>query len=236
MMAPDALASRTSLSVMAPTPRCTTSTRTSRRAELRQRVGERFGRAALVGLDDDRQGGDLPFLERPAEVLERAAPLAATVLRLALEPLRASGRCRAPPPRRPPPGTSRRPPARRRSRGSAPGSTGPAAFTVLAALVEQRAHAAGELAADEVVADLQRAALHQHAWRADPCPDRAWPRRTVPWRPAVGVGLEVEDVGLQQDLLEQAVDAGALLGRDRGRERRCRRTPRARRCAAGGPA
>ena len=53
---------------------------------------------------------------------------------------------------------------------------------------------------------------------------------------AVGIGLEIEDLGLEQDLIEQGVDPDALLGRDLGRERRCRRTPRARRCAAAGPA
>ncbi len=38
----------------------------------------------------------------------------------------------------------------------------------------------------------------------------------MPLRLAVGVGLEVEHVGLEQDLLEQQVDAGPLLGRDAG--------------------
>ena len=36
---------------------------------------------------------------------------------------------------------------------------------------------------------------------------------------AVRVGLEVEDLGLQENLLQQGVDAGALLGRDLGGER-----------------
>jgi len=55
------------------------------RAELGQRVGEGLGGTALVGLDDDGQRGDLPFLEGAAEVFQRAAPLAAAVLGLALE-------------------------------------------------------------------------------------------------------------------------------------------------------
>jgi len=38
-------------------------------AELGQRVGQGLGRAALVGLDDDPEGGDLALLERAAEVL-----------------------------------------------------------------------------------------------------------------------------------------------------------------------
>ena len=40
----------------------------------------------------------------------------------------------------------------------------------------------------------------------------------MPCAAAVGIGLEVEDFRLQQDLLEQLVDAGALLGRDLGGE------------------
>ena len=56
------------------------------------------------------------------------------------------------------------------------------------------------------------------SWPVDPCPDRAWPR--APCRgPCRRIGLEVEDFGLEQDLLEQGLDAGALLGGDLGGER-----------------
>ena len=58
-------------------------------AELGQRVGQRLGRAALVGLDDDAQLRDRAFLELPAEVLEARGLLRAPALRLALEPLAA---------------------------------------------------------------------------------------------------------------------------------------------------
>ena len=73
---------------MAPTPRWMTSTCTSALESCGQRVGERFRRAALVGLDDE--------LERPLvalggmrhEVFERHCPLArATALGLAVEAL-----------------------------------------------------------------------------------------------------------------------------------------------------
>ena len=33
---------------------------------------------------------------------------------------------------------------------------------------------------------------------------------------ALGIGLEVEDLGLEQDLLQQGLDADALLGGDLG--------------------
>ena len=51
-----------------------------------------------------------------------------------------------------------------------------------------------------------------------PLPGSSCASTTVPWR-AVRVRLEIEDLGLQQDLLEQLVDAGALLGRDLRAER-----------------
>jgi hypothetical protein len=106
----------------------------------------------------------------------------------------------------------------------------------LAALVEQRAHATGVHAADEVVAHAQRAVLHEHGGHGALArvelglDDRAGGG-------AVGVGLEVEDLGLQEDLLEQVLDVGALLGdSSRWPATVLRRSPRARRRAAGAPA
>ena len=88
----------------------------------------------------------------------------------------------------------------------------------LAALVEQRAHTTGEQAADEVLSDLECPVLHEHTrhrtlarveLRLDDRADRI----------AIRVGLEVEELGLQQDLVEQLRDAGALLRRNRRRQR-----------------
>ena len=105
----------------------------------------------------------------------------------------------------------------------------------LAALVEQRAHAAGVHAADEVVADLERAVLHEHRG------DRTLARIELRFddrslRAPIRIRLEVEDLRLEQDLVEQRVDVRSLLRRDLGREHLCRRTPRARRRAAAAPA
>src|SRR6266571_2618292 len=79
MMAFEAFASSTSPSVIAPTPRCTTSTFTS--------GGERFGGTALVGLDDNAERRGAAFGPLGHEVLERLHATGATVLRLALEAL-----------------------------------------------------------------------------------------------------------------------------------------------------
>ena len=89
----------------------------------------------------------------------------------------------------------------------------------LAALVEQGAHATRVHAADEVVADAERAVLHEHRR------DRTLPRIELRLddraaRAAVGIRLEVENLGLEQNLLEQLWHAGPLLRRDRRVERR----------------
>ena len=83
----------------------------------------------------------------------------------------------------------------------------------LAAVVDQGAHAAPSRAGDDDVADMQAAALHQHgAHGAAPAlqlglNDHALGR-------AVRIGPEVEQLGLQQDGLQQLVDAGPLERRD----------------------
>src|SRR3989454_4079248 len=57
------------------------------RRELRQRVGERLGGTALIGLDDDPQRGGAAFGPLGHEVLERLHPAGAAMLRLALQAL-----------------------------------------------------------------------------------------------------------------------------------------------------
>ncbi len=88
----------------------------------------------------------------------------------------------------------------------------------LAPLVVQRAHAAGEFPADEVVADPEGALLLQdRGQRALARVEGGLEHRAVAL--AIGIGLEIKDLGLKQDLLEQQVDTGALLGRDLGGQR-----------------
>ena len=89
---------------------------------------------------------------------------------------------------------------------------------LLAAIVDQRAHAAPFGAGDDDVADTQRAALDEHGR------DRA--AAAVELRldhdafgRAVRIGLQVEDFRLQQDRLEQLVEIGLLGRRDLDVER-----------------
>ena len=84
---------------------------------------------------------------------------------------------------------------------------------VLALIRDQRADAAHLGAGDDDVADTQRAALHQHGRDRTAAAielgfDHGAFGRTL------GVGLEVEDFGLQRDHLEQLVEIGLVLGGD----------------------
>ena len=216
MMAPDALASSTSLSLMAPTPRCTTSTRTSgvlscASASARASAGPPWSALMMIGrvVTCPSLSARLKSSSVPPRWPRRFCASRSSRCRFwAMS--RASAASATTRNESPADGTPSKP-------RICTGIDGPADGHRVAALVEQRAHAAGELAADEVVADLQRAALHQQRG------ERALARiegglDDGALGPAVGVGLEVEDVGLEQDLLEQQVDAGALLGRDCGRE------------------
>ena len=84
---------------------------------------------------------------------------------------------------------------------------------VLAALVDQRAHAAPFAAGDEDVADLQRAALHQHRRDRAAAALELGLEHDALGR-AVRVGLQIEQLGLQQDRFLQLVEVGLLERRD----------------------
>ena len=139
-----------------------TSTCTSALRQLRQRVGERFRRTALVRLDEQLERALLAFRGVRDEVLERHRALArAAALRLAIEalaPLRDFARLG---------GVfhDEELVAGHRHADHAEHlhrNRRPRFLHRLAALVEHRAHAPGEQAADEVVADVERAVLHEH--------------------------------------------------------------------------
>ena len=78
--------------------------------------------------------------------------------------------------------------------------------------VVHRAHAA-PVGADERVADLQRAALDEHRTTA-PRPGSSLDSMTWPEAVGVRVGLELLDLGHQQDRLDQVVEVLLGLGRD----------------------
>ena len=81
------------------------------------------------------------------------------------------------------------------------------ALDVLAAVVDQRPHAAPLAAADDDVADLERAALDQHGRdHAAAAVELGLDHRAL--RRAVGVGAQLEDLGLQLDHLDQLVEVG----------------------------
>ena len=87
-------------------------------------------------------------------------------------------------------------------------------MTLLAAVVVEGAHLAPRVAGDDRVADVQRAALHEH--RRDRAAADVEPR--LDDRPG-GLGLRVRrqlelGVGDEQDLLEQLVEVLLLLGGD----------------------
>ena len=89
-----------------------------------------------------------------------------------------------------------------------------AGFLHLPALVvDHRADLARDRADDEDVADPQRAALDQHGReRAAALVELGLDHRA--FGGAVGIGLQLEDLGLQLDRLEQLVEIGLLERRD----------------------
>ena len=95
-----------------------------------------------------------------------------------------------------------------------PGLLGLAAVVVL-----ERAHLAPGIARDERDAGVERAALHEHG-RDRPAADVEARLDHDALRRGLGIGLELQDVGLQQQHLEQLVQPGALLGGDVDEDRR----------------
>ena len=95
-------------------------------------------------------------------------------------------------------------------------------FDRLAGLVEQRPHAAEFLADQQRIAELQRAAQHQHGGdRAAALLEAGLDH--VAGRETGGRRLQLEHLGLQQDAVEQLIDA---LARCAPRPaRRCSRRP-----------
>src|SRR5207247_5757393 len=81
------------------------------------------------------------------------------------------------------------------------------------------ADAPGELPADEVVSDPERAVLHEdRRHRSLSRVERRLEHGAV--GPAVGIRLQIEQLGLEQDLIEQGVHVLPGLRRDRRGERR----------------
>ena len=92
------------------------------------------------------------------------------------------------------------------------GTDGPASSIVIALIGDQRADTAHFGTGHDDIADLQRAALHQHGCDRTTAAielgfDHGAFRRTL------RIGLQIEQFGLQRDHLEQLVEIGLVLGR-----------------------
>ena len=184
--------------------------------ELGKGVRERFGRSALVRLDDDVEDLDLTLAHLPREIFQRDAPAAAAMVRFTVQPLSLLGDL----PGFLGVGDDDKGIARlgnaveaqdlhrhRRPRGVHPVSP----------LIEQGPHSASEMAANQVIADLQRPALDQHGrHRALAWIQAALDHRSL--RRACGIRLLVQQLRLQQDLLQKLLDPLPRLGGDRGRK------------------
>ena len=148
-------------------------------AQLQQRVGQHFGRALHVGLDDERQVLDAAFRDRVLQRFQRqSAALGAERLDLGLllaeeRDLPRLGRIGDDWNVSPGCGSPVRP-------RTSTGVDGPASLVGRSAVVDQRADLADHRAGDEVVADAQRAVLHEHRRDRDRGPCRAWLRARCP--------------------------------------------------------
>jgi hypothetical protein len=177
MIAPADVASSTSDSLMAPTPRWMTSTFTSVVLSWQQRIRQRLHGAVHVALDDQVQRGGLALRQHAADVRQLHAAALDAQLLLALQPLPRAGNLAGRSASMatsvsPAPGTPEMP-------RICTGMPGPACSHRLAALVEHGAHAAVVVAADERVADAQRAVGDEHR-RHRPLPTSSCASTTVP--------------------------------------------------------
>ena len=191
--------------------------------ELLERVGDRAQRARHVGLEDDPQLLGLAGLDLAVQVLERRPAAAVAALRgelgLALLDQRAGGLVV---------GDDAQDVAGLRDLGQAEDDDGAGRaglLDALAAVVLERADATERLADDDDVADLERAGLDERGrdraaalvhLRLDDRADRR----------AIGVGLELLQVGDEQDHLDQLVEALRGSWPTPPRAARRRRTPR----------
>ena len=213
-----AAASCTSFSVMPPTARCTNATLTSSRSSFAQALGDGLERAVHVGLEDHVERGRLAPLDLLEDVLELDAGLRwPTACRRmvggAARWLAGLGRPCGPSCRR-----GRRGSRRRRSGTSDRPSTctgvdGPRLLDVLALVVDEGPHPAPRRAGHDRVADPEGAALDEHGGHRAAADVEVGLEHDAAG-PALGVGDELLDVGDEQELLEQVVDAEALQGGD----------------------
>ena len=187
--------------------------------QLRQRAGQHFGRALHVGLDDDRQFLDAALGHLLLERLQREpAALGDERLLLGLGlpehgDLTRLGRVGDRP------GTSRRARAAFRARALRPASTGRRVLagrprSSMSARTRPTTGPAMKLSPTLSVPSCTSTVA------TGPRPRSSLVSSTVPDRRALRVGLELADLGDEQNHLEQSVEVGLLLGRDFDEHRR----------------
>ena len=182
--------------------------------ELQERARERLDRTLYIGLDDDVEVLDVAFLDLVEEVVERDLLALDEVVALALDAglgdgagllLLEHGEDVA--------GFRHVIEAEDLDRYGRAGL-----LDVLAAVVDHGADLAVRRAADDRVADAQRAVLDEDRRdRAAALVELGLDDDAA--RIAVRVGLELLDFGDEQDHLEEVIDANLLLSRDRDHDR-----------------
>ena len=195
---------------MAPTPVWIVRILTRSSLEFRQRIGEHFGRPLHVGLDDDRQLLDAALGHLLLQRLEcQPAALAVEGLLFGLclpvgdhlagldrivDDLERIARL----------GQRREPEHLDRRRG-------PRLLQFAAEVVEEGSHFAVHRAGDEEVAFADRSVLHEDMrHRTAPSIQLGLEHRSL--RHALRVGLEIADVGHEQNHLEQLIEILPLTG------------------------
>ena len=216
MVAFDVAASWMSSLVMPPTPRRTNASLTSSRSSLREALGQRLERAGHVGLDDEVERRRLARLDLLEDVLELGP--AAHGVRIATETCLAEpvltgrghlgGGLLV--------GCDHEAVTGLRDLGQAEDlhrRRRPGFLDLLAPVVDEGADAAPGRTGHERVADPQRAPLHQHGGHRAPTDVEVGLEHDADGS-TVEVAPQVLELGDDQQVLEQVVDAEVLQRRD----------------------
>ena len=173
--------------------------------ELLQRLGEHFGRAAHVGLDDDRQFLDFARLHLLVQLLEREAagfgqrrflaPCWSRKMTICLALAVSVTTWKSSPAS----GSDSRPSTSTGVDGSALRICSPRSFSMARTLPKTAA-------ADEEIADAQRAVAHQHRRHRTASAIELALRCTVPMAGRARIGLQILHIGHQQNHFEQQIE------------------------------
>jgi hypothetical protein len=180
-------------------------------AELQQRIGECFHGTVHVALDDEVEFLEVADRETTADLVQRDVLVRADALfALQLLAARGDGDARRVRPRTL--GRYRPHWAHRPDQGWIP-ALKVGLRHLLATFVEHVPHTTAVLACEDHIALTQRSSIHEQGGDVTAALlQGAFDHHTV--GAFAGIGLQVEQFGLEQHLLQQLIDAGALLGTD----------------------